>query len=131
MGKTLSPKEREIAYSLGHEHYSQGEYRKAKKLFLTLIFSDPSQSSYWKGFAASVQMQEKYAEAAQAWAMVALLNERDPLPHFHAAECLLAVGEKSEAKLALKSAEERLKGKDRDLKHQIKKLKVWLSKKEV
>lgn len=131
MEKALTREEKEIAYSLAFENYGKKEFRKAKKLFTTLIFSDPYNGSYWKGLAATLQMKEMYAEAAQAWAMVALLNERDPLPHFHAAECLLAVGEKNEAKLALKCAMKRLTTKDKALKQHIKKLEVWLSKKRV
>ena len=131
MEKALSPKEREIAYSLGYQHYEAGEFRLAKKLFLTLVYADPAQGLYWKGLAATLQMQERYAEAAQAWAMVALLNEKDPLPHFHAAECLLVLDEKSEAKKALQCAIERLLKEDKQLREQIKKLKLWLNKKTV
>lgn len=131
MENALSLKEQEAAYTLGYEHYEKGEWRKAKRLFLTLVYANPSEGMYWKGLASTLQMQERYAEAVQAWALVALLDERAPLPHFHAAECLLALDEKKEAGKALQSARERLRKEDRELKEEIGKLQVWLSKKRV
>ncbi len=108
MEKALSAEDKEVAYHMGYDAYNKREYAKAKEVFTTLVFSDPYVSAYWKGLASTLQMKDEFAEAAQAWALLALLNERDPLPHFHAAECLLASGEKGEAKKAVQCAKERV-----------------------
>lgn len=91
-------------YTQAVSEYELGHYEKAHDLFSGLSTALPAQSEVWKGLAACSQLQKSYPEALMAWGMAALLDERDPLPHFHAAECLFAQGEKQEAQKALKMA---------------------------
>ena len=84
--------------------YEKGDYRSAGQLFTQLVLSDPYSEHYWKGLASSKQMARDYMAAVHAWSMVALLDEGDPLSHFHAAECFLSLEEKEEALKALDAA---------------------------
>jgi predicted Zn-dependent protease len=84
--------------------YEMGHYEKAQDLFSLLSTELPKQPEVWKGLAACNQVQKYYPEALMAWSMAALLNEYDPIPHFHAAECLLAQGDKLEAQKAIRLA---------------------------
>ena len=107
--RTYSEAEKETLYSSGYHFYAQGNYEKASDLFLQLTLSDPYEESYWRGLASSYQMQSKWDEALHAWALCALLKEDDPLPHYHAAECLFSKKEKEETQKALMQAKLRCK----------------------
>lgn len=109
---TYSLAEREIVYSAGNELYEKGNYRESADLFMQLVLSEPFDELSWRGLAAAEQMGERYREAVHAWGMAALLADCDPLPHFHAAECLLSLRERGEALQALNCAEKRLSGDD-------------------
>lgn len=86
------------------ELYESEDYRGASKLFTQLVLTDPYSEHYWRGLASSKQMVKEYQAALHAWSMVALIQNKDPLPHFHAAECCLALGEKEDALKALDAA---------------------------
>jgi Flp pilus assembly protein TadD len=86
--------------------------------FTDLALQHPLDKEYWRELAISHQKQGNYRNAVIAWAFVALLAAEDPLPHLHAAECLLAQGEKDEAHKALKMALE-LSGHDQGLRNKI------------
>ena len=96
-------KEREF-YAVAFGLYEKGDYRGAAALFTQLVLTDPFSEHYWQGLASSKQMASEYQAAMHAWSMVALLKEGDPLPHFHAAECLLSLDDKAEALKALDAA---------------------------
>lgn len=100
--KTKSPLFKE-AYAL----YNASDYKEAEPLFRSLIQEHPLDKKTWFGLASTLMMQKKYEEALMPWAMTALLEDNDPLPHFHAAECLFSLGQQEEAKKALALAEER------------------------
>ncbi len=106
MKKSWSPEEQDHLYAVGFGSYSQGNYAQASSLFTTLVTANPFDERFWRGLASSKQMEKKYQEALRAWSLVALLCDKDPLPHFHAAECLMSLDEKSDALKALKMAQE-------------------------
>ncbi len=108
--------------------YQQKNYSLAEPLFTQLCISNPFEESFWRGLASSLQMLSKCKEALQAWCIVALLQDNDPLPHFHAAECFFILKEKEETRKALLQAEKRLEGsKDPEtLKNNIALLKNLL-----
>jgi type III secretion system low calcium response chaperone LcrH/SycD len=88
-------------YATAFGLYEKGDYRGASQLFTRLVLTDPCSAHYWQGLASSKQMAREYMAAVHAWSMIALLQESDPLPHFHAAECFLSLEEKDEALKAL------------------------------
>ncbi len=91
-------------YAIAFGLYEKGDYRGAAQLFTQLVLTDPFSEHYWQGLASSRQMAREYLAAVHAWSLVALLKEKDPLPHFHAAECLLSLDDKEEALKALDAA---------------------------
>lgn len=100
----LLPEQEEEFYGIAFGLYERGDYRGAAQLFTQLILTDPFTQEYWRGLASAKQMAREYQAAVHAWSLVALLKEEDPLPHFHAAECLLSLDEKEEALKALDAA---------------------------
>lgn len=96
--------DRKKLYSTAYACYDEGLFVEASDIFTQLTLIDPQQEAYWFGLAASRQMEKKYKPALYAWGFAALLSKDDPLPHFHAAECLVSLNQKEEAKIALSAA---------------------------
>lgn len=109
----------ELLYSISYAHYEQGNYPKAISLFSQLVTEDPSEERFWRGLASARQMAGLYEEATYAWGFAAVLANNDPLPHFHAAECLITVGKNGDAKRALEMADERCGSDSEQLKQRI------------
>jgi type III secretion system low calcium response chaperone LcrH/SycD len=112
---SFSVQEQEELYTLAYQLYDQGRYGDCVHCFTKLALCNPFIQPYWSGLASSHQMQKSYKEALPAWGVAALLNEKDPLPHFHAAECYFSLKEFDEAVKALNSAEVLLTDTPRDL----------------
>lgn len=100
-----------LLYSLGYGLYEKGDYKDAKTVFQRLVLARPQEKKYWMGLGAALQMVKDYDEALTSWAMVSLINDEDPLPHFHAAECYLSLKRFDEATKAIASAKERVNHK--------------------
>lgn len=94
----------QAVYADALQEYDMGRYDKAHDLFSLLSTELPTQPEVWKGLAACSQVQKCYPEALMAWSMAALLDGHDPIPHYHAAECLFAQGDKTEALKAVRIA---------------------------
>lgn len=111
----------EQLYAAAYALYEQSDFQEAIALFTQLVLLNTFEEKYWRGLASSHQMQAHYHEALQAWSLVAILNEKDPYSHFHAAECLFSLNDKQEGLKALVCAEERLM--DHSLRDKIESLR--------
>lgn len=96
-----------VLYSQAYSFYNAGLYNKAKECFRVLTAIQPMNYDYWYGLGATYQMLKDYATAIQAYSLGALADreEKDPAPHLHAAECLMALRKYDRAEKALQSAE--------------------------
>jgi type III secretion system low calcium response chaperone LcrH/SycD len=110
-------------YATAFGLYESEDYRGAAQLFTQLVLTDPYSEHYWRGLASSKHMAKEYQAALHAWSMVALLNEKDPMPHFHAAECCLSLDDKEDALKALDAALD-LCGEDESMREKINLLKT-------
>lgn len=110
--RTFTPADLETLYSSAYHFYNQGSYVKASDLFMQLTLSNPYEETYWRGLASTYQMQSLWNEALHAWSLCAILKENDPLPHYHAAECLYSQQEMEDALKALTQARLRCKEDD-------------------
>jgi type III secretion system low calcium response chaperone LcrH/SycD len=104
----------EGGYSMAYMHYEKGQYSEAYDLFVVLNAISPQDKRLWMGFGAAAQMLKRYEQAIEAYALAAHLDEADPYPHFHAAECFYSINDIKNAWKALDSArtiatDERLK----------------------
>ncbi|MBC6444825.1 MAG: SycD/LcrH family type III secretion system chaperone [Alphaproteobacteria bacterium GM202ARS2] len=90
-------------YALAYNDYNAGQYQKAEKIFRFLCLYDHMEKRYWKGLAATLQNQGKYAQAVGVYAHEALLDMDDPEPPFQASFCFLADKNYGEAKKALEA----------------------------
>ena len=117
----------QILYGAAYSLYEQGDYSAAIPLFTELLLSHPFCIHYWKGLASAEQMNKNYTAALHAWCLVVLLDNQNPKPHFHAAECYLSLNQTEDALKALDAAEKHLNlesSEDHHLKTQIDLLKA-------
>lgn len=110
----LDRKKTYALYTQGYAFYQQGQYDKAIETFHLLTMQNPLEKTYRKAIASCYQMQPDYEKATESWAICALLDKKDPYPHYHAAECLISLGEKKDALKALKEAKKRLTHKTKE-----------------
>jgi|SRR5579862_2159599 len=123
--EAFSVEEQEELYGIAFQLYELGNYPHAGQFFKKLVLCNPFAEKYWRGLASCHQMQKEYLAAIQAWTSSALLEDKDPLPHFHAAECLFSLGEKEEALHALQAAESLL---TRNEQHALLRNKIMVLK---
>lgn len=100
----LSQDSLQALYAMGHEYYRNGKYEQAQQLFRFLTFSDTQDRRFWIALASSHYMLKEYPQAIEAYSISAIQDPSDPTPHWYAANCFLACGQKVKALEALDSA---------------------------
>lgn len=116
-----------LLYSLGFNLYQREEYATSKSIFQRLVLSRPYEKKFWMALGACHQMTKMFDEALESWAMASWIDDQDPLPHFHATECYLALENTEQACLALEETKRRLQKTDIGLFEKIQVLeKTWL-----
>ncbi|WP_323018734.1 SycD/LcrH family type III secretion system chaperone [Castellaniella sp.] len=97
----ITAQECEAMYAHGHSLYAQGKYNDAFKIFAQLVSYDHMDSRYQLALASAMQITRRYEEALQQYVVVTVMRVDDPIPVFHSAECLLALGRPQEARESL------------------------------
>lgn len=101
----ISDEEMEAIYAMGVNFYKAGNYGDAEKVFKFLTMFDHLSSRYWTAMGSLRQAQRKFADAITAYKLASFLDLENPKPMYYAAECLLALGQKTEALDALAAVE--------------------------
>lgn len=99
--KNIEKTQLEALYTVGLHHYEAARYKDAQKAFAFCTQNDHLERRYYMALAACFKMLDKPAEALKYYTVASMLDIKDPLPTFHSAECLLAMGMVEEAKEAL------------------------------
>ena len=94
----------EAIYALGHRRYVREDYKGAEEIFGWLAGIRGVDARALKALGAARKMQQKNADALDAYALAALADIKDPEPSFYAAECLFRMGEMKRARHALSAA---------------------------
>lgn len=100
----LNQEQIETLYAAAYGFYEIGEYAKSGDLFTHLILHDPFEERFWKGLASSRQMKREYKAALHAWSVLCLIEKQPSAAQYHAAECLLSLGDREDALKALRLA---------------------------
>ncbi len=77
----------ESLYSMAYQQYKSGKYKDSGALFRLLNLSDPNDTRFSMGLAASKQMQGDYDEAILAYHLCGQLDLNNPIPYFYLSEC--------------------------------------------
>lgn len=104
--KGITNDELESVYSLGFGYYRTGKFEDAQKLFEFLVLFDHLNSKYWFALGAVQQAQKDYQKAIASYGYSSFLDLENPKPQYHAAECYLALGDKSNAASAIMALEQ-------------------------
>jgi len=99
--------EMEALYAKAYELYHAENYLIAANLFRWLVLLNPFVTKYWMGLGASQQLINDCKKALECYAVAYVLDDNSPYPHFYAYECYEAMGEESDALIALQMASER------------------------
>ncbi len=91
-------------YTQAYLFYNQGKFRDASYLFVILMLLDPTQPKYMLGSGACLHRLGKYEKAAQVYLLGSSLDPKNPLPHFHAADCYIKLKALPLADMCLKTA---------------------------
>jgi len=103
LGEILDYTERdyEAVYTLGHGFYKNARYLDAAKAFGFLVIHNPYERRFVGAYAGALQMLKRYEDAITYHSLASVMDLSDPVPTFHTAECLMALGQATDAKQAL------------------------------
>ena len=104
--KGISNEELEAVYSLAFGYYRTGRFEDAFKLFQFLVLFDHLNAKYWFGLGAVQQAMKDFGNAVVSYGYSSFLNLKNPKPQFHAAECFLALGDRTNALSSLAALDE-------------------------
>ncbi len=94
----------ESLYALGHGLYSSGSYEDAVKVFQALALYDSGDYRFWLGLGGCRQALGQYEAAVDAYQMAAVATQlENPEPFLFAARCLIKLGKKEDAVVAVQT----------------------------
>ena len=91
----------ETIYAAGYAQYNAGRYDQAEKVFQFLTINNPYDRRFAIALGSVKQVKGDYREAIDYYAMASVMDMMDPVPLFHSAECLAALGQVDDAIEAL------------------------------
>jgi type III secretion system low calcium response chaperone LcrH/SycD len=94
-------------YGQAYRLYNTGKYRDASQLFRLLIMLNATESKFSMGLAACFHMLKEYKNAAGTYAICGIIDPDNPIPHYHASDCYLHMGDNISALIALEMAAKR------------------------
>ena len=105
MMRNISSDTLEQMYALGFSQYQSGKYEEAQKIFQVLCVLDHYEARFFLGLGASRQALGLYQQAIDSYSYGAMMDLQEPRFPFHAAECLLHLGELDKAESGFHSAQ--------------------------
>lgn len=103
----FSDEEMEAMYAAAYNYSAQGRHEQARQCFKMLLFFDPYSYRYCLGMACSLHLLGNLEQACVYYLLAGALDESQPAPCLHMAECLIQLddlvgaGENLEKALAL------------------------------
>lgn len=91
-------------YGQAYRLYNTGKYKDAMQLFRLLIMLNASETKYTMGLAACFHMLKEYRSAVETYAICGVLDMTNPIPHFHASDCYIQMGDPLAALVSLEMA---------------------------
>ena len=95
----------EQLYALGFNQYDAGKYEEAHKIFQALCILDHYEARFFLGLGACRQALGQHQLAIDSYGYGAMMDLNEPRFPFHAAECLLQMGELEGAESGFHSAQ--------------------------
>jgi type III secretion system low calcium response chaperone LcrH/SycD len=83
----------EALYAIGHNQYTVGDHPRAIETFRLLMMLNPWDRRFPMALGAAHQMVGKFEKALESYMAAIMLDMMDPIAMFHAAECMVALGQ--------------------------------------
>jgi len=80
-------------YGAAHRLFTKEQYQEAADAFVFLTTLNPYVHNYWLGLGMCEQLNTDHEAALVAYGMAVITDDDNPLPHYHSACCLEAVGD--------------------------------------
>lgn len=90
---SLSDKEIEVIFMMGHYLFNYGKYQAALNVFSVLTMYKPMVSKYWRAAGAANQALKKYKEAIVAYDMALTTNFEDVISYTYRGESKISLGQ--------------------------------------
>lgn len=103
----VSDAQMESIYAQAYRLYNTGKYKEASDLFRSLIMTNSAETKYSLGLAACFHMMKDFEAAAQIYLFCNALDEKSPIPAFHASDCYLQLKDRPSALVSLTLAIEK------------------------
>lgn len=103
----LSDQMVEGIYGQAYRLYQTGRYKDASQLFRLLIMIKATESKFCLGLAACLHMMKDFQAAAEVYSICGVVDPHNPIPHFHASDCYIQLGDKLSAIVSLETAVKR------------------------
>jgi len=97
----------EAIYGQAYRLYNTGKYADASRLFRLLVMLVPIEPKFPLGLAASFHMMKDYRNAIQIYTFCSIADAQNPVPHYHAADCYMQLGDLAGAIVAMEMAAKR------------------------
>ncbi|MEX1012459.1 MAG: SycD/LcrH family type III secretion system chaperone [Waddliaceae bacterium] len=91
-------------YGQAFRLYNSGKYKDASHLFRLLIMLDSTEPRYTHGLAACFHMMKDYKNAVHLYTLCSVFEPKNPVPHYHASDCYMQIGDKVSAMVSLEMA---------------------------
>jgi hypothetical protein len=103
--KGLSQVTIEMFYATGFDHLQNGEFAKAKKVFLWLLTYLPGEARFWAGLAHSLMGLNEHDVASGLFSVACLLDENNAGYQLSLSRAYLGCGLKQMSRLSLRVAQ--------------------------
>ncbi|MDP1836485.1 MAG: SycD/LcrH family type III secretion system chaperone [Chlamydiales bacterium] len=103
----------ESYYKRAYQLYNSGQYQEAIKIFRVMTMLCPYEHKYVFALAACHHRAGEYVTALAAYQTSTQSDPTDPLPYYHAADCMINLGYVHAARESLKIAIENTKSNPR------------------
>lgn len=97
----------EEMYDQAYRLYNTGSFYNASTMFRILVEIDPLKQDYVMGLASCFHMMKRYKPAMEVYQTAGVLDPYNPLPFYHAADCLMQLDDSISAISFLEMAVER------------------------
>ncbi|MGI4847218.1 MAG: hypothetical protein ACRYGK_03645 [Janthinobacterium lividum] len=91
--KRLGDRECEVIYAQGWQLFQRGLFAQAAEVFAVLALYRPLSPRYLNAHAMCRKLMHQYDMAVLLFVAVLTVDEDDPVPAMHLAQCLFAIGQ--------------------------------------
>ncbi len=94
-------------YGQAYRLYNTGKFKDASQIFRMLIMLCPNDARFLMGLAACHHMAKDFLSAINTYTICSMLDGENPVPLYHASDCMIQIGDQASALIVLEMAVER------------------------